>query len=362
MGQVRNPFGILRGQKDMKSYGYSTKQKVSTNRQLMRKAPPTINRRFSVAPMLDWTDTHCRYLMRLISKNALLYTEMVTTGAILHGDRNRHLDFNKEEHPLALQLGGSEPKDLAACTKVAAQWHYDEVNLNCGCPSDRVQSGRFGACLMKEPALVADCLKAMADASEIPVTLKCRIGVDDMESYEEFRDFIGEVHKGSGCNTVIVHARKAWLKGLSPKENREIPPLHYDYVYRLKQDLPHLEIILNGGINTLEEAGKHLEQVDGVMMGRQAYQNPYIMHDVDRLFYDMGESPHYSRKEISQQFVEYAERCVNNGAQIHHLTRHILGLFHEVPGAKKFRRHISENIHKPGASVEVLKQAIDCVA
>lgn len=319
-----------------------------------------IDRKFAVAPMMDWTDRHCRYLMRLISQHALLYTEMVTTGALLHGDQARHLDYNEEEHPLALQLGGSEPDELAACARLAEQWGYDEVNLNCGCPSDRVQSGRFGACLMAEPDLVADCLKAMADAVDIPVTIKCRIGIDRQEAYEPFRDFVATVTDNTGCDTVIVHARKAWLDGLSPKENREIPPLHYDYVYRLKKEMPQLEVIINGGITTLAEGLGHLQHVDGVMMGREAYQNPYIMSEVDRLFYHDDHNI-AGRNQVCEQFIAYCGEQINQGTKLNHITRHVLGLYHQVPGAKQFRRFISENAHKDNAGAEVLKQALTLI-
>lgn len=310
---------------------------------------------------MDWTDTHCRYLMRLITKDSLLYTEMVTTGALLHGDKDYVLDFNPEEHPLALQLGGSDPADLAQCARLGEQWGYDEINLNCGCPSDRVQNGRFGACLMAEPAVVADCLKAMSDAVSIPVTLKCRIGIDHHESYEEFRDFVGRVTQDSGCHMVIVHARKAWLKGLSPKENREIPPLHYDYVYRLKKELPALEVIINGGINTLEEGLEHLKFVDGVMMGRQAYHNPFILQQVDGLFYQ-DHHPLPTRREVCEQFMDYSRQQMDKGLRLHYLSKHLLGLYHEVSGARKFRRYISENAHRPDANIRVLEDALKLIA
>jgi len=321
---------------------------------------------FSVAPMIDCTDRHFRFLARLITTHALLYTEMITTGALLHGDPARHLDYNTEEHPLALQLGGSDPHDLARCAKLGEHWGYDEINLNCGCPSDRVQSGRFGACLMADPSLVADGLKAMSDAVDIPVTIKCRIGLADKntataECYDEFRDFIGAVTRDSGCATVLVHARKAWLHGLSPKENREIPPLRYDYVYKLKQDFPALEIILNGGVTTLEQVQQHLQHVDGVMMGREAYQNPYILAEVDRLFYgDVGDAP--SRHEIAGKFRDYCEHEMARGTRLHHLTRHVLGLYHNQTGAKKFRRYLSEHATAQDADITVLEQALELVA
>lgn len=321
----------------------------------------SLDRRFSVAPMMDWTDTHCRTLMRLITKHSVLYTEMITTAALLHGDRTYHLDFNEAEHPVALQLGGSEPAALAECARLGEERGYDEINLNCGCPSDRVQSGRFGACLMGAPALVADCLKAMSDAVSIPVTIKCRIGIDHHESYDEFCDFVGSVTNITGCHTVIVHARKAWLKGLSPKENREIPPLNYDYVYQLKKELPALEVIINGGINTLEEGLEHLQFVDGIMMGREAYHNPFILQQVDKLFYQ-DDHPLPTRREVCEQFMDYSRQQMNKGLRLHYLTKHLLGLYHEEPGARKFRRFISENAHQPDANIHVLEDALKLIA
>jgi tRNA-dihydrouridine synthase A len=333
---------------------------------LQKKSSSGLRRTFSVAPMLDCTDTHYRYLARLITRHTLLYTEMVTTRALLYGDPHRLLDFNAAEHPLALQLGGSDPDELAACAKIGEQWGYDEINLNCGCPSDRVQSGRFGVCLMTSPQLVADGLKAMSDAVSIPVTIKCRIGIadlleDDETCYDSFADFVATVTRDSGCHTVIVHARKAWLKGLSPKENREIPPLLYDYVYRLKQEMPQLEIILNGGVDTLEEVTEHLKYVDGVMMGREAYQNPYLMSNVDKLFFNDGREAR-SRHDICREFIEYSRLRVQGGAHLRHLARHLLGLYHEVPGAKKFRRHVSENVHHDDASIVILEDALKLIA
>ncbi|MCG8672936.1 MAG: tRNA dihydrouridine(20/20a) synthase DusA, partial [Pseudomonadales bacterium] len=247
----------------------------------MNQAKP-LNRRFCIAPMLDWTNRHCRYFHRLLTQHAVLYTEMVTTGAIIHGEKDRFLKFNASEHPVAIQLGGSDPKDLATCAKISEDYGYDEVNLNVGCPSDRVQSGRFGACLMADPNLVADCTHSMLEACNIPVTVKCRIGIDDQDEYEDLQRFV-EAVKASGVNTFIVHARKAWLSGLSPKENRDIPPLNYERVYQLKREFPDLEIIINGGIQTLEACQEHLNYVDGVMMGREAYQNPFILAQVDSL-------------------------------------------------------------------------------
>ena len=312
-------------------------------------------RRLSVAPMLDWTDRFYRHFARLISRHTWLYTEMVTTGALIHGDRQRFLRFDPIENPLALQLGGSEPVDLARCARMAEQWGYDEVNLNCGCPSDRVQSGMFGACLMARPALVADCVRAMRAACDIPVTVKHRIGIDHMESYQELLDFVGTVAE-AGCEVFIVHARKAWLQGLSPKENRDIPPLNYPWVYRLKHDLPRLCIVINGGIQTLEECRRHLQQVDGVMLGREAYQNPWLLAEVDSQLYGM-DKPAASRDDVIAALLPYVERQLAAGAHLNHITRHILGLYQGVPGARKFRRHLSENAYRQTAGVEVLTGA-----
>ncbi|APR95739.1 tRNA-dihydrouridine synthase A [Pandoraea thiooxydans] len=298
-------------------------------------------RRISVAPMMDWTDRHCRYFHRLLSQHTWLYTEMVTTGALLHGDVPRHLDFDAAEHPVALQLGGSEPADLAQAARLGAQWGYDEINLNCGCPSERVQRGAFGACLMAEPALVADCVKAMRDAVSVPVTVKHRIGIDSVEAYDFVRDFVGQVAE-AGCETFIVHARNAILKGLSPKENREIPPLKYDYVYRLKRDFPDLEIIINGGIDTLDAAAVHLEHVDGVMIGREAYHQPYLLAGVDTRFYG-ATAPVVSREAVEAGLIEYAARQVARGTYLGAITRHALGLYRGVSGARGWRRTLSES-------------------
>ncbi len=307
--------------------------------------------------MLDWTDRHCRYFHRLMSRHALLYTEMVTTGAILNGGADRHLQFNHEEHPLALQLGGSGPADLARCAKIAEDYGYDEVNLNVGCPSDKVQNGRFGACLMAEPRLVAECVAAMREAVTIPVTVKSRIGIDERDSYQELVDFISTV-AGAGCETFIVHARKAWLSGLSPKENREVPPLRYDVVFQLKRDFPRLEIIINGGVTSLDDAESLLAQVDGVMVGREAYHNPYLLADVDRrLFGD--ERPILSRQDVVRMLVPYIERQLAQGARFNSISRHVLGLFHGVGGARAWRRHISENATKPGADARVILDALE---
>jgi tRNA-dihydrouridine synthase A len=313
-------------------------------------------RRLCVAPMMDWTDRHCRYFLRLISKHAYLYTEMITTGAILHGDTERALRFHPHERPLALQLGGSDPGDLAACGRIAAQYAYDEINLNVGCPSDRVQTGRFGACLMAEPELVAECVTAMREASALPVTVKTRIGIDDHDSYEFLSTFVAKV-AAAGCATFVVHARKAWLHGLSPKENREVPPLHYEVVHRLKRDFPQLEIILNGGITDLAQATAQLHKVDGVMLGRAAYHDPYILAEVDRSLYANTGMP-TSRQAIIAHLLPYIAAELNQGARLHHITRHILGLFHGARGARAWRRYLSEHSHRDHAGIEVVQQAL----
>ncbi len=307
--------------------------------------------------MLDWTDKHCRYFHRLISKHAFLYTEMITTGALIYGDRQRFLSFEPFENPVACQLGGSNPQDLAFCAKLVEDFGYVEVNLNVGCPSERVQNGSFGACLMAEPILVAECVAAMAATVKIPVTVKCRIGVDDRDSYEELVDFVTTV-ANAGCKTFIVHARKAWLSGLSPKQNREIPPLRYDVVYQLKRDFPHLQIILNGGITSLDACDEILDQVDGVMVGREAYQNPYILSTVDQRWYqDAHEIP--TRQQIIESFIPYVERQLHNGVRLNSTTRHTLGLFHAMPRARAWRRYLSENACKQGAEINVLLQALN---
>lgn len=313
--------------------------------------------RFSVAPMLDWTDTHCRYFHRLLSRHALLYTEMVTTGAIIHGNRQRHLQFNAEEHPLALQLGGSNPADLAECAKIAQDYGYDEINLNVGCPSDRVQNGRFGACLMAEPELVAECVSAMRQAVSIPVTVKSRIGIDERDSYQELAQFIGTV-AAAGCETFIVHARKAWLSGLSPKQNRDVPPLRYDLVFQLKRDFPQLRIVINGGIETLDASLDLLKKIDGVMLGREIYHNPYLLADVDRrIFHD--DHPLRSRQEIVLALLPYIERQLQQGVRLHCIARHLLGLFHGVDGARAWRRHLSENATRHGGDSQVILDALE---
>lgn len=315
--------------------------------------------RLCIAPMLDWTDRYCRYFLRQISRQVVLYTEMVTTGALLHRDPARFLDHHPDEHPIALQLGGSEPGALAACARLAEEWRYDEVNLNVGCPSDRVQSGRFGACLMAEPPLVADCVAAMSEATGLPVSVKHRIGIDDMDSYEELSQFIATVSQ-AGCSTFIVHARKAWLQGLSPKQNREIPPLQYEVVHRLKQDFPQLEIILNGGLKTLPQMEQQLRQVDGVMIGREAYQNPWILAQVDARIFGETDSPR-TRQQIVEQMWPFVEQQLVLGVPVHRVTRHMLGLFQGQPGARAWRRHLSENVHRPGTGPEILNEALALV-
>jgi len=306
--------------------------------------------------MLDWSDRHCRYFWRLLSERALLYTEMVTSSALLHGAAERLLRFDEREHPLALQLGGSDPAALASCARLAERWGYDAVNLNCGCPSDRVQNGAFGACLMAQPQRVADCVKAMQDACGIEVTVKHRIGIDDLDSYEAMANFVATV-AATGCRTFIVHARKAWLSGLSPKENREIPPLRYADVYRLKRDFPALTIVINGGIETLEQCADHLRHVDGVMLGRAAYHTPYLLGRVDQQLFGAGHTPK-SRDRVVLELMPYIERQLREGATLHHVTRHILGLYQGEPGARRFRRHLSERAPRPGADLAVLAEAL----
>ena len=308
--------------------------------------------RLSVAPMLDWSDKHGRYLHRLITKNTRLYTEMVTTGGLLHGGERRHLRYDEVEHPLALQLGGSEPADLARCAQIGARWGYDEINLNCGCPSERVQRGAFGACLMAEPQLVADGVKAMVDAVDVPVTVKHRIGIDKEESYAFVRDFVGTV-ADAGCRVFIVHARNAWLKGLSPKENREIPPLRYELVYQLKRDFPHLTIVLNGGVTTDEQIAEHLQHVDGVMLGREAYHHPWMMSGWDARF--LGGTPNpITPDEVEAAMVAYMQReLVEDGTPWSAIARHMLGLHHGRRGARLWRQVWSDHKLKPRPAAEV---------
>lgn len=310
--------------------------------------------------MMDWSDHHCRFFWRLLTRRARLYTEMVTAGALIHGDRERFLHFNAKEQPVALQLGGSDPGELARCARWAQEWGYAEVNLNCGCPSDRVQSGQFGASLMADPQRVADCVKAMQDGCDLPVTVKHRIGIDDMDSYAEMVDFVAP-SANAGCSVFIVHARKAWLKGLSPKENREIPPLNYPWVYRLKQDFPQSTIVINGGIQSLEACRQHLSQVDGVMLGREAYQNPWMLSQVDALLFN-DTAPVHSRDQVVQALLPYIEEELSRGTQLHHITRHVLGLYQGVPGARRFRRHLSEHAYRRGSGIEVLQEAFSLVS
>lgn len=309
--------------------------------------------------MLDWSDRHCRFFWRLISKHARLYTEMVTTGAIIHGDKDQHLTFNHEEHPVALQLGGSDAKALVECSKIGEDYGYDEINLNVGCPSQRVQNGSFGACLMKEPELVAECVSAMQSSVNIPITIKCRIGVDDHDDYEFFERFVS-MNRQAGCKVFIVHARKAFLQGLSPKENRDVPPLHYDVACKIKQQYPELTIVVNGGINTHQACKEHLSQVDGVMIGREAYQNPMFLAEVDQRYFDASPNP-VDSEILIQAFLDYAKRQQNAGVKLHHMTRHILGTFNGKPGARQWRRHLSENAWREGATTEVLKEALALV-
>ncbi|WP_431861498.1 tRNA dihydrouridine(20/20a) synthase DusA [Azospirillum sp.] len=308
--------------------------------------------------MMDWTDRHCRYFHRQLSKGTLLYTEMVTSGAVLHGPRDRLLGFDAAEHPVALQLGGSDPAELAACARIAEEWGYDEVNLNVGCPSDRVQSGRFGACLMAEPELVARIVGAMRAAVSIPVTVKSRIAIDEMEEWPTLEGFVRTV-SAAGCTHFVVHARKAWLRGLSPKENRDVPPLRYDLVHRLKREYPHLTIAINGGVRSLDETAEHLTRVDSVMIGRAAYENPYLLADVDRRF--LGGAPGPDRHAVVEAMLPYVEERLSRGVQLAMITRHMLGLFQGLSGARAWRRHISENAHRPGAGPEVLLKAASLV-
>ncbi len=355
---------------------------------MTQSTPPII----SVAPMMDWTDRHCRYFHRLIAPSVTLYTEMVTTGALLFGDKDRFLRFNEAEHPLVLQLGGSDPEALATSTKLGEDYGYDEINLNCGCPSDRVQSGSFGACLMKEPEIVAQCIKAMKDAVDIPVTVKCRIGIDDSEDYTFLHDFIETVHTKGGCNTFIIHARKAWLKGLSPKENRDIPPLQYDIVERITENFPALNIQVNGGIKTIEDIKHHLghlppcipcesrdltkesnrfpptrekqkrdtshtTQLKGVMIGREAYQNPWFLRQIEEEFYGTQNLP--NAEDIVMAMIPYIEQQQKDyETPVKSITRHMTGLFQGKPGARTWRQVLSTEVHKDGVTAEILKTAL----
>ena len=305
---------------------------------------------------MDWSDRHCRFFWRGLSRHARLYSEMITTGALIHGDAERHLAFDAAEHPVALQLGGCEPDALARCAEMAERYGYDEVNLNCGCPSDRVQIGRFGACLMNEPATVAAAVTAMQRATRLPVTVKHRIGVDDSDDYPYLKHFV-ETVAAAACTTFIVHARKAWLKGLSPKENREVPPLTYEHVYRLKQEFPKLTIVINGGIKTLEECAQHLQQVDGVMLGREPYENPWFLAGVDAALF--GDTNSVSTREAALRRMQpYIENAIPRGVPMSAITRHMLGLYRGQPGGRAFRRVMSEGVHKPGANWALLEKAL----
>jgi tRNA-dihydrouridine synthase A len=333
--------------------------KINEVTEKAEKSPLSRSRRFSVAPMMEWTDRHCRFFHRLLTRRALLYTEMLTTGAVLHGDRTRLLRFDPAEHPLALQLGGSDPHALAKCARIGADAGFGEINLNVGCPSDRVQDGRFGACLMAEPVLVGDCVAAMKAAVPVPVTVKCRIGIDDQDTEQALETFAQAVEQ-AGADALIVHARKAWLKGLSPKENREVPPLDYERVYRLKTAHPRLTVVLNGGVGSVEEALAHLERVDGVMMGRAAYQEPWRLIAVDSLFFG-EDTPVASPKEAAKMLVPYIERELAQGTRLHTITRHLHGLFRAVPGARAFRRRLA-GAATTDAGAELLTAALGLVS
>ena len=322
------------------------------------KPTNSVDHRLSVAPMLDWTDRHCRYFYRVMSSHTVLYTEMVTTGAILFGKGN-YLSFNDAEHPLVLQLGGSDVKAMTECAKMAEQYGYDEININVGCPSDRVQNGRFGACLMADPQLVAECVNEMQAAANIPVTVKSRIGIDDLDSYEFLHNFI-EVVAQADCQHFIIHARKAWLSGLSPKQNREVPPLDYGRVYQIKKDFPELEISINGGIKTFEECNEHLKHIDGVMIGREIYQNPYMLTQADNAIY-LQNNPILTRLEIVEKMSPYIDDYVVNGGRAWHVLRHMLGLCNGLPGARGFRRYLSENSSQEGADSKLLLEAFNRV-
>jgi tRNA-dihydrouridine synthase A len=312
--------------------------------------------------MMDWTDRHCRYFHRLLSRHALLYTEMITTGALVHGDVPRHLDFNAEEHPVALQLGGSDRAELAHSARLGEQWGYDEINLNCGCPSERVQRGSFGACLMAEPQLVADCVKAMVDAVQVPVTVKHRIGIDKDERYEFVRDFVGAVSE-AGCRVFLVHARNAWLKGLSPKENREVPPLRHELVHRLKRDFPHLTIAVNGGMTTTDQVVEQLEAVDGVMVGREAYHNPWWLAQWDSRFFGEAVEPWRTREWVEERMTEYmAREAAAHGTPWSSIARHMLGLRHGLPGARRWRQVWSDHKLREMHPRDVMALALDAVA
>ena len=314
------------------------------------------DRRFSIAPMMDCTDRHARYFLRLFSRRMLLYSEMVTTSAILHGDRDFLLGFDKSEHPIAVQLGGSDPVELATCASICQDYAYDEINLNVGCPSDRVKSGSFGACLMAKPAAVADCVRAMKAATTLPVTVKHRTGIDDKDSWEELVHFV-QLQIDAGVDALIIHARKAWLHGLSPKQNREIPPLQYDWVYHLKQLFPDTEIIINGGIKTLQQCKQHLRHIDGVMLGREPYANPYMLAEVDKMIFDDLSAQALPRDQVLKRYYPYVEEKILQGMPLSKVIRHIMGLFHAQPNGKIWRRYLSEHAFKKGAGIDVIQQA-----
>jgi tRNA-dihydrouridine synthase A len=316
-------------------------------------------KRFSVAPMMDWTDRYCRAFHRVLTLHALLYTEMLTSAALVHGDRMRLLEFDDSEQPVALQLGGSDPAELARAARIGEQYGYREINLNVGCPSDRVQSGTFGACLMAHPQLVASCIAAMQDAVSIPVTVKCRIGIDDQDEDADLDRFMDEVAR-TGCRTFIIHARKAWLQGLSPKENRDIPPLNYPRVHRIKTRWPELEVVINGGITDMASALDHLDHVDGVMLGRAAYQHPWLLADCDPMFFS-ADAPVADRFEAVERFLPYIEGQLAGGVYLSRMTRHMMGLFHGQPGGRLWRRHLSEHAHRPDAGIHTVIQALDQV-
>ena len=338
----------------------ATEQRENTGRPLAlhEKSRYEASLRLSVAPMMDWTDVHCRQFHRLLAPDARLYTEMVHANAVIHGDRTRLLAMTPEQAPLALQLGGSDPVLLAEAVRIAAAHGFDEINLNCGCPSDRVQAGRFGACLMREPALVADCVAAMTAASDVPVTVKCRLGVDDDDDYAAFAGFVDGV-VAAGASMVVVHARNAWLQGLSPKENREVPPLRYDWAQRLKRERPALPVVLNGGIATLEDALAQLAAVDGVMLGRAAYHDPYLLHRLDAA---LGGRTVRPREDLLRALQPYVEAQLQAGVALKHITRHVLGLFHGQPGGRQFRQVLSEGAHRPGADWSLVERALAATA
>lgn len=329
---------------------------MSSQMNLAANSATALRRRFSIAPMMDCSDRHARYFLRLFSANILLYTEMVTAAAIVNGDRDYLLGFNHEEHPLAVQLGGSDPEQLYRAAQICAEFDYDEINLNCGCPSDRVQSGQFGACLMQEPGLVAECVAALRSACDLPVTVKHRTGIDQQDDYERFLGF-ATAQIDAGAEALIVHARNAWLQGLNPKQNREIPPLKYDWVYRLKRDLADCEIIINGGINSLDACLQHLQKVDGVMLGREPYRNPYMLHDVDRVIFAQPQIEIPDRLEVLHRMYPYIERQLSQGLPLTRVARHLVGLFHGEPNGRRWRRYLSENAYRKNAGIETLQQA-----